>query len=138
MELYFILLVLGMCLACGGMLLYFLKRDYEYRHTVEVKGKVVSCEEKPIVMQAEDGEVQEGTNILTYFTYDIEGTPYTTARFTKDKYVEGETISLKCNPENMKDVVEAKVEGKDPKNIYSVMMLSGFLLMVAGLLLNYI
>ena len=35
-----ILMAAGLLTAFAGMVLYFMKRDYEYRHTVEVKGTV--------------------------------------------------------------------------------------------------
>lgn len=133
-----ILMAAGLLTAFAGMVLYFMKRDYEYRHTVEVKGTVTDSIEKPIVMQDEEGNVREGINHLTYFTYEIDGKPYSTARYTVEVYRKGDEIMLKCNPDNMKDVVEASVEGKDPKKYYSVMMLGGFILLAAGFIMNQI
>lgn len=138
MEFYYILLCIGMAIAGVGMVMFFVFRGRNYSHTVEVEGVVNDCIEKPIVVEDEDGRMREGINNLTYFTYDIDGESYSTARYTKYKYEKGQTVKLKCNPDNMKDVVEAKVEGKDPKNIYSMCMVVGFFVLLAGLIAAYI
>lgn len=131
-----VLLAAGLLTACAGMVLYFLKRNYEYRHTVEVTGVVTDAVEKPMVMQDEDGNVKEGVNHLTYFSYEADGRQIKTARYTVEQYKAGDEIYLKINPEDAMDVVEASVEGRDPKKIYSVMMLGGFILLTVGFVMN--
>ncbi len=129
-----ILLVLGMLIGGLGSYLYLTNRNAEYLLTEKVQGTVTQTEEKPVRAKDKKGNVIEGVDHLTYFRVDIDGKPYETARVTRNKYMEGQTIELRCDPENRRNVEEAASVPPNARLAGAGCMLIGIGLLIFGLL----
>ena len=136
MQVYVVLLASGLFIACTGMVIYFTCRNKEYVHKARVKGIVTDSEERTVTTTDKKGNEVSGVNHLTYFTYEAEGKEYSTARYTLKRYMTGQEIDIRYNPEDVMDCLEASAEGSDPKAIYTALMLIGFVMMIVGLVMG--
>lgn len=126
--------VLGMLLGGLGSYLYLTNRNVEYILTEDIKGIVTQAEEKPVKAKDKKGNEITGIDHLTYFKIDIDGESYETARITRNKYIQGQTIELKCDPENRRNVEEADSVPPNAKLAGTAIMLIGLALLVMGLM----
>ncbi len=136
MDTNILLLTVGLSVACLGALMYFLFRNRTYIHKGRTTGIVTDSEEKKVTTTDKKGNEVSGVNHLTYFTYEVDGKEYQTARYTTGRYMPGQKIEIKYDPDDIMDCVEAVTEGTDPKPIYTALMGLGFLAMVIGLVMG--
>lgn len=128
-----ICVVAGMILGGLGSYLYLTNRNVEYKLTESIKGVVTQAEEKPVKAKDKNGNEITGIDHLTYFRIDVDGEPYETARITRNKYIQGQTIELKCDPENKRNVEEADSVPPNAKLAGTAIMLIGLALLILGL-----